>query len=198
MATQHRGHITKSKAGHYTVTLRRLDGVLVSIHDKLPNLKVARDLLVVLKAELCEVALRDAEAIRRCALAANGAAALDRSTVLPWVVELVSVKPGQAASRHISVHYAPMHRPPIPEDLLPQGARFVRADVFPATRFDDMPIHVRDRYYRAHYRAALMARRAKANGMTVEQLQASEHHDPVLIDEQVERWLRPHNRFVGD
>ena len=146
---------------------------------------------------LCEVALRDAEAIRRCAPAANGAAALDRSTVLPWVVELVSVKPGHAATRHISVLYAPLQRPPLPHSLLPQGARFVRADVFLTTRLDGMPVHQRDRF-RDHYKAVLMARRAETREMTVEQLRASEHHDPVLIDGQLERWLRPHNRFTGD
>lgn len=130
-------------------------------------------------------------------LATDSAATLARCTVYPWIVELVSVVPGHAATRHIHVHYAPLHRPPVPEDLLPEGAEFVRADVFPATRFDDMAIHNRDRY-RAHYRAALTARRARAYGITVEQLQRSEHHDPVLVDGQVERWLRPNNRFTGD
>lgn len=46
-----RGNITKSKAGHYTVTLRDEDGHLVSIQDKLATLADARKLLTVLKQE---------------------------------------------------------------------------------------------------------------------------------------------------
>lgn len=44
-----RGHITKSKAGHYTVSLRNERGELMSIHDKLPTLHAVRGLLAVMK-----------------------------------------------------------------------------------------------------------------------------------------------------
>src|SRR5262249_38131405 len=37
-----RGYITKSKAGHYTATMRDGRGVLVNIQDKLPTLEAAR------------------------------------------------------------------------------------------------------------------------------------------------------------
>ena len=54
-----RGYITKSKAGHYTVTLRASDGRLLAIQDKQPTLKAARDLLSILKDEKREVFIPD-------------------------------------------------------------------------------------------------------------------------------------------
>lgn len=46
-----RGNITKSKAGHYTVTLRDANGGLLEIRDKLASLQIARDLLKALKQQ---------------------------------------------------------------------------------------------------------------------------------------------------
>jgi hypothetical protein len=38
-----RGYITKSKAGHYTATVRDAQGVLLHIQDRLPSLQAARE-----------------------------------------------------------------------------------------------------------------------------------------------------------
>ncbi len=45
-----RGSITKSKAGHYTVTMRDSQRRMLSIQDKIPTLQQARELLAMLKA----------------------------------------------------------------------------------------------------------------------------------------------------
>lgn len=64
MSTKHtpglRGSITKSKAGHYTVTLRSSQGALLSIQDKQPTLRAARELLAMLKSEHREAAIAKA------------------------------------------------------------------------------------------------------------------------------------------
>lgn len=51
MGTVVRTYITKSKAGHYTMTSRnRATGVLVGIIDKLPTLEAARKEAAIAKA----------------------------------------------------------------------------------------------------------------------------------------------------
>ena len=128
--------------------------------------------------------------------AADAAAAVARATLWPWIVEVCWSRAEGIGQRTITVVQAPMHAPPSAEDHVPADAQLLRADVFPATRFEDMTPHVRLNY-RQHYRAFLTWRKAHALGKAVDALQPWDELDPVLIDENVERWAKADTRYSG-
>ena len=124
---------------------------------------------------------------------AAGAVIAAKYTIWPWVVTvnytLRDSKGKSYPEQRIVVVMAPMSAAPDALDLMPDGATFLRADVFPATRFEDMGPDARMRY-KEQYRAFLMHRKARAFGMEPDQMVPWEHYDPVMIDETVQRWAK--------
>lgn len=120
---------------------------------------------------------------------------LENATLWPWVLKLTyTLHGGQVTSTHI-VESA-VRQPPNELEYLPAGAEQVTADVFPASRFDDMPLPTRARYA-PQYRAFLLWRKAKAMGRSVNDMRPWSDFDPVAHDERVTRWIRP-TAFAGD
>lgn len=116
------------------------------------------------------------------------AKAIDRATLWPFVATLVYRLNGQVTTERKVVE-APASERPEGEDLIPAGAEYLRADVMPAARFDDMRASVRGNYT-AEYRAYLMWCKAKSKGKTVAQLVAWEDYDPISTDGRVHRWTQ--------
>ena len=120
---------------------------------------------------------------------------LENVTLWPWVLRLTyTYQGGQVTSTHI-VESA-VRQPPNELEYLPAGAEQVTADVFPASRFDDMPVASRPRYA-PQYRAFLLWRAAKAIGKRPEDMRPWVDYDPCGKDDRVQSWLRP-GRFLGD
>ena len=120
---------------------------------------------------------------------------LENATLWPWVLKLTyTLAGGQVTSTHIVE--SSVRQPPNELEYLPAGAEAVTADVFPASRFDDMPLPTRARYA-PQYRAFLLWRAAKAIGKRPEDMRAWVDYDPVGKDDRVQSWLRP-GRFLGD
>lgn len=90
--------------------------------------------------------------------------------------------------RVITVEMSPLAQSPDIETLIPRGAEFVRADIFPVTQFDRMNPDVRDRYA-SHYRVYLMWRRAVAVGSDVAVLVDGQDYSSRALDESVQRWV---------
>ena len=112
-----------------------------------------------------------------------------------WVLRLTyTLKGGQVTSTHIIESGVCV--PPNELDYLPDDAEAVTADVFPASRFETMPLPTRARYA-PQYRAWLIWRAAKAIGKKPEDMRAWVDYDPVGKDERVQSWLRP-GRYIGD
>ena len=121
--------------------------------------------------------------------------ALDNATLWPWVITLRYTLNGE---RQQSVHIvqSTAGNPPDELQFVPDGAENVGADVFPASRFDDMDLAVRTNYA-PQYRAFLMWRAAKAIGKRPEDMRPWVDFDPIGNDERVQSWLRP-GRYLGD
>jgi hypothetical protein len=128
---------------------------------------------------------------------ANTASTLERATVWPWIIDLCWSRDPGIGRRTLVVVQAPMHAPPVPEELVPLGAILTRADSFPATRFDDMTPRTRE-VYKPQYRAFLMWRKARSADKSPAEMQPWVDYDPCAIDESVERWARPVGRCCGD
>ena len=96
--------------------------------------------------------------------------------------------PEWVSDRVIAIEMSPLAQAPDIESLIPCGAEFARADVFPITRFDTMPLDVRDRYS-SHFRVYLMWRRAVAAGCDVVALEDGVDYSSRQIDEAVSRWV---------
>jgi hypothetical protein len=90
--------------------------------------------------------------------------------------------------RLIAVQASTMAEMPEAAELTPAGATFLKADVFPATKFDRMPVDVRDRYA-SHYRAYLLWRKSVAAEKHVDELVDGYDYSSRLIDESVARWV---------
>lgn len=113
-----------------------------------------------------------------------------------WVLRLTyTLHGGQVTSTHI-VESA-VRQPPNELEYLPAGAEAVTADVFPASRFDDMRDQSTRARYAPQYRAWLIWRAAKAIGKKPEDMRAWVDFDPCGKDDRVQSWLRP-GRFLGD
>ena len=127
------------------------------------------------------------------------ALAIDRGlqnvTVWPWVITLRYTLDGQ---RQQSVHIVQSTAVSPPDELqfVPEGAENLAADVFPASRFDDMAIATRTNYA-PQYRAFLMWRAAHAIGKKPGDMRPWVDYDPIGKDERVSSWLRP-GRDLGD
>lgn len=121
--------------------------------------------------------------------AIDAGAILARCTLWPWIVDVCWSRVEGVGMRTIDVLAAPMHQPPDPHDHVPAGAMLLRADVFPATRFEDMTAHVRG-IYSAHYRAFLLWRRARSLNKTLDELQRSTDFDSDSLEQNVARWVR--------
>lgn len=118
------------------------------------------------------------------ALAAG--AFIGRVTSWAWVIDLsyrIQRAHGMSSERIVVIEEAPMTAAPDPLEQIPAGAEFLRADVFPATRFDDMPKPARDRY-RLHYRIFVQWRRARVEQIDVRCVDAE------WAAEQVANWLQ--------
>jgi hypothetical protein len=136
--------------------------------------------------------------------AARGAQAIERATLWPWIVTVgysvtTVADDGARVTRYgqrTEVVQSTLAEIPDATALMPEGADFLRADVFPATRFDDMSAETREKY-RTHYQAFLMWRRAHALGKTVADLVPWVDYDAVFIDESVQRWAFGAQRYCG-
>lgn len=119
----------------------------------------------------------------------------EQAALAVWVLRLTyTLKGGQVTSTHIIE--SGVRQPPNELEYLPAGAEQVTADVFPASRFDDMPVASRPRYA-PQYRAFLLWRAAKAIGKRPEDMRPWVDYDPCGKDDRVQSWLRP-GRFLGD
>lgn len=130
-------------------------------------------------------------------LTLSGAVKAIQACALPWVVtvdfrfdRLAEDKTNfeVAHERIIVVQTMQVGETPEANELVPVGATFLREDVFPAARFDRMPVDVRDRYA-SQYRAYLMWRKAAAAEKGVDDLVDGFDYSSRLIDEQVSRWV---------
>lgn len=92
-----------------------------------------------------------------------GAASRDEVTVCPWIVDVAWARDAGIGQRTIVVVVAPMTSPPAGEDHVPEGCTLLRAEVFPASRFDSMTPRVRD-VHRLHYVALMKWRRSLSIG----------------------------------
>lgn len=131
------------------------------------------------------------------AVAANAGAVLARCTVYPWMVVVTYRDAAGNVAMVRQVVEGLLSEPPCATGYVPEGGELMRADIFPATRFEDMNDTGRARY-RPEYRAFLMWRKAKALGKAVAQMVPWTEYDPILIDETVERWVKPACRYAGD
>lgn len=127
--------------------------------------------------------------------AVNSARAVESVTLYPFIVTLRYTLDGKP-QRDVHVIESTMSKRPDGFDLLPKQAENIAADVFPASRFDDMPSSTRQNYS-GQYRQYLTWRAARAFGMSIPDLWATKSLDYVELDERVQNWLRP-NRYVGD
>lgn len=127
-------------------------------------------------------------------VAANAGAVLARCTLYPWMVVVTYRDAAGNVAMVRQVVEGLLSEPPCATGYVPDGAEFMRGDVFPATRFDDMTPETRARY-KAEYRDYLMWRKAKAYGKTVVQLVPWVDYDAVMLDESVERWVMPFARW---
>lgn len=117
------------------------------------------------------------------------ARAIDRATLWPFVITLRYRGADGQATLLREVVERPAGVAPLGMDLLPADAlELFRADVLPASRFDDMTPHVRG-LYAAEYRAYLMWRKAKALGKAVAELKPWTDYDPISDDGRVHRWV---------
>ncbi len=112
---------------------------------------------------------------------------LDRCTLVPWIVDVVWSRTAGVGQRTITVVAAPAAQRPDAHDHVSQGAMLLRADVFPASHFEDMTPRLRE-LYSAHYRAYLLWRRARAEGKTVADFEASPAYDESSFAERVALW----------
>jgi hypothetical protein len=118
------------------------------------------------------------------------------ATYVVWVVELTYLQDDVQRST-IVVDRAPLSARPQTEELLPAGAELLRAESMPVCRLRDLPVDRRHNY-RRHYRAFLMWNRAQDNGMRSDDMVPHVDYDPIAIDEDLQRWVRPLNRYCGD
>lgn len=139
------------------------------------------------------VAHYEALAVQAQALALSRT--IERATVWPWVITLRYTLDGQ---RQQSVHIVQSAAVSPPDELqfVPDGAENLVADVFPASRFDDMALPTRPNYVQ-QYRAFLMWRAAHAIGRKPDDMRPWVDYDPIGKDERVSNWLRP-GRDLGD
>jgi hypothetical protein len=120
---------------------------------------------------------------------------IENATVYPFVVTIgvqhtVRYEGGVEFTRFEQIRrivQAPMRKPPEAEDYVPKGAKLVRADIFPATRFEDMPLRIRARYA-YDYDAYLRWRKARSLSKEPDQLVPHVDYDPVMLEGQVWSW----------
>lgn len=133
---------------------------------------------------------------------AAGAAVLpgliERCTLYPWIADVtVTSRNGGSSARIIEVAMLPSGTRPEPEDYCMEGESVLRADVFPAERFHDMPAETRQRY-KQHRRVYLLSCKARDLKLDVRNLRPWVDYDPIYIHEETERWASPGVRFSGD
>lgn len=122
----------------------------------------------------------------------HATSALVRCTLVPWIVTVEwyeGERPTGRTVTSIRVIERPLLEAPAAEDLVPAGCDFLRADVFPASRFDDMSIGTRHRYGR-QYQAYLLWRKAKAIGKAVADMKPWVDFDPPHDEMRMLRWAK--------
>lgn len=120
---------------------------------------------------------------------ARNARALELATLYPFVVTIHGQREGKFTVLIREVVQAPMHAPPIAEDFVPEGCVVGRADIFPASRFDDMSLQVRARY-RSEYQEYLMWRKAWSLQKPRAELVPWVDYDCILLEGNVARWAK--------
>jgi hypothetical protein len=117
---------------------------------------------------------------------------LARCTLVPWIVTVEWYEGERPTGRtviDVQVIEGALASAPAAEDLVPEGREFLRADVFPASRFDDMHAGQRERY-RRQYTAYLLWRKAKAIGKTVAEMKPWVDFDPPGDEMRMLNWVR--------
>lgn len=122
-------------------------------------------------------------------------AVIAAATVVVWVIELTYLLDDVREST-VVVERSPLAARPDGEDLIPAGAELLRAASFPAEAFRSMPAMERLKH-RRHYRAYLLWCRAMDAGKKPDDMRGHVGYDPVMLDEDVERWARP-GFYSGD
>lgn len=117
----------------------------------------------------------------------NSQAILDRCTLVPWIVDVVWSRTAGIGMRTLVVVAAAQSQQPDAHDHIPPGAMVLRGDVFPASHFDGMTPRLRE-VYSPHYRAYLLWRRARAEGKTPTEFEASPAYDEAAFAERVALW----------
>lgn len=83
--------------------------------------------------------------------------------------------------------------------LVPEGCEFMRAERMPIERLHSLPVAQRERY-RPAFKSYWLWRRSRdpAVGKPVAELITHVDYDPILLDMEVNRWVRPFNNWQGD
>lgn len=129
----------------------------------------------------------------------SSASTIERATVVPWIVDVEFERAARLdPGRLVQIVEAPMQAAPSPEDIVePLGAlRVIRADIFPATMFDEMSRPAR-LTYRHHYRFFQLWQRAKARGKSASDMVAWADYDPIFLASQLDAWLYPAAIWTG-
>ena len=140
-------------------------------------------------------------------LARRASDVINSCTVWPWVVSvayqtMVNYGHGQHEAlprftERTVILQRPMGDAPDGLDLVPVDGQFIRARIYPATRFEDMPASIRARH-KGDYMAFLKWKASMVRGKDQEALEPWADYDPIQLDETVERWAKPGVRFAGD
>ena len=123
---------------------------------------------------------------------------IDRAASLPYVITIRA--PDADNAWHCVAMQVVESAPgaiPDPLQLVPPGVDEFSVDMLPASRFEGMPVAIRQRYA-TQYRAYLMWRKARAIGKALKDMKPWVDHDPIDDDERVQRWLKPIGRYCGD
>lgn len=125
-----------------------------------------------------------------------GISAAAQQAPADWMLDVTWREPDGSFGRRMLVVESPLALRPGTDDIVPADCEELRCDAFPCSRFADFNDEMRQRY-RAHYMEWLVHQRARYLGMERGAYLCSAHHDPVALEDQQARWVRP-NRFAGD
>lgn len=126
------------------------------------------------------------------------ATAIAQQTPVAWVLEVEWREPDGGFNRLLLIAEGPLADRPDGEELVPADCEFLRCDAFPASRFGDFAEPMRQRY-RRHYSEYLLWQRAQELGLfSTADLKPWLHYDPIAVEAEVTKWVRPSTYFPGD
>lgn len=81
--------------------------------------------------------------------------------------------------------------------FVPPGCELMRTELMPVERLHALPVSQRGRY-RAAFVAYWMWRRSRSIDKPLADMKPHTDYDPILMDEEVRRWVQPVGRYCGD